>query len=291
MSDQTCLRILGLLDSYLDHELSSDVASEVANHLKTCDRCSRELDARRVLVNRLRGAVRSVSAAPGLQSAIRESVRSNLQPSRSRFFRTALPIAAALLACLSAAVAYRLGYLRFTKSSRESYLASISAPIPDILRVGLGDHVHCAVFRAFSKQHPTPAEMAQDLGPYKDLAPLVSKSIPGDYRLEMAHQCRYHARRFVHLTMRRGFTLVSLVISRRGDGESFARDQFLPALTESGIDLYQGSAQRFQISGFQTHDYLVYVVSNLGRQDNLNMMLALAPSVASLLESIPGSAS
>ena len=287
MSSQTCHHTLELLDSYLDTELSVDVASEVSDHLKECERCSRELETRRAIRQRLRGAVRNMSPAPGLQVAIQESVRSSLQSRRSHTYRAALPIAAALLICLSAAIAYRLGYLRLTKHSQESYLASISAPVPDILRVGLGNHVHCAVFRAFSKQHPTSEEMAHDLGQYKDLAPVVAKLIPSGYQLEMAHQCRYHTRRFVHLTMRKGSTLVSLVISPRGDGESFERDQLFPALTQSGIDVYEGRAQRFQISGFQTRDYVVYVVSNLGREDNLNLLVALAPSVASLLQSIP----
>src|SRR5262249_690541 len=162
----------------------------------------------------------------------------------------------------SAAIAYRLGYLRPTRSSQEAYVASISAPIPDIMRVGLGNHVHCAVYKAFSKQHPTFEKMAHDIGQYKDLTPIVITEVPSGNRVEMAHQCRYHARRFVHVTMRKGSALVSLVISRRGDGETFERDQLVPALTESGIPVYRTKAQRFEIAGFETGDYVVYVVSN-----------------------------
>jgi hypothetical protein len=288
IGNQNCEHVLGLLDSYLDNELSNDEVSQVADHLKQCEVCSHELDTRRAIRERLRGAMRSIPVSPNLHVAIQESIQSTRGSSRSFAYRKALPIAAALLICLSAAIAYRLGYLRLTKRSQESYLASISAPVADIMRVGLGDHVHCAVYRAFSKQHPTFEEMAHDLGQYKDLVPVVAKLIPHDYRIEMAHQCRYHTRRFVHLTMRKGSPLVSLVISRRGDGESFERDQLVPALTQSGIGIYQGSAQRFEISGFETPDYVVYVVSNLSREDNRDIMLALAPSVASFLRSMPG---
>jgi len=288
IGNQNCQHVLGLLDSYLDDELSNHIASQVAAHLKQCEVCSRELETRRAIRERLRGAVRSIPVSPNLHVAIQDSIQSARGPSRSFAYRKALPIAAALLICLSAAVAYRLGYLRVTKRSQEAYLASISGPVADIMRVGLGDHVHCAVYRAFSKQHPTFEEMARDLGQYKDLVPVVARLIPHDYRIETAHQCRYHSRRFVHLTMRKGSALVSLVISRRGDGESFERDQLVPALTESGICIYQGSAQRFEISGFETPDYVVYVVSNLSREDNRDMMLALAPSVTSFLRSLPG---
>jgi hypothetical protein len=286
MSQPTCEHTLGLLDSYLDNELSSDVASRVSEHLDACERCSHELEIRRTVRQRLKGAIRKTSPAPGLQVSIQESVRSDLQSRRSNLYPVGLAIAAALIICLSAAIGYRLGHLRLTKQSQESYLASISAPLADIMRVGLGDHVHCAVFQAFSNQHPTSQEMARDLGPYKDLAPLVAKTLPSGYHLEMAHQCRYHARRFVHLTMRKGSTLASLVISRRGDGESFERDQLFPALTDSGVDIYQGSAQRFEISGFETRDYVVYVVSDLSRDHNLNMMRSLAPSISTFLQSV-----
>lgn len=287
LGNQSCEHILELLDTYLDSELSGESSSQVAAHLKECESCSRELETRRAIRGRLRGAVRGVTATPDLQAAIRHSIRQNRPPaSSSHIYRTALPIAAALIVCLSAAIAYRLGYLRLTKGAQESYVASISAPIPGIMRVGLGDHVHCAVYKAFSKQHPTLEQMAQDMGQYKDLTPIIMKEIPAGYRVEMAHQCRYHGRRFVHVTLRKGFTLVSIVISRKGEGESFEKGQLIPILTESGISIYETPAQRFDVSGFETRDYLVYVVSNLRQQDNLKMMLALAPSVSSFLQSV-----
>jgi hypothetical protein len=239
--------------------------------------------------NRLRGAIRGISATPDLQAAIRKSIRSNRRPAQSLYsYRAALPIAAALIICVCAAIAYRLGYMRFTRGSQDSYIASISAPISGVMRVGLGDHVHCAVYHAFSNRHPTFAQMTHDMGQYKDLTAIVAGQIPGDYRVVMAHQCRYHGRRFVHLTLENGSALVSLVISRRGEGESFDKGHLVPALTKSGIAIYRTPAQRFEVSGFETRDHLVYVVSNLRQADNLRMMVALAPSVNSFLHSIEG---
>jgi len=57
-------------------------------------------------------------------------------------------------------------------------------------------------------------------------------------------------------------------------------------LTESGITVYQAAAQRFEVSGFETPDYLVYLVSNLSERDNINWMAVLAPSVAEFLRSV-----
>lgn len=278
----SCEQIAALLDSYLDNELI-DGAPGVASHLVGCEPCSREMETRRAIRGRLRSAVRSENASPQLQAAIRQSIRKNHAPAA---YRAYLAVAAALIVCLSGAIAYQFGYLRFTRASQDSYVSAISAPIPRLMRVGLGDHVHCAVYKAFSNQHPTPEQMAHDLGQYQDLSPILQRKIEAGYRLETAHQCRYHGRRFVHLTLRNGATLVSLVISRKAEGESFEKDQLVPALTESGLPIYQAAAQRFEVTGFETKDYLVYVVSNLGQQDNLRMMAALAPSVAEFLQSV-----
>ena len=288
MSSQSCRQFLGTLDLYLDKELSSAETSQIAEHLKECQECFSEVETRRAIRERLRSAVRNVPAAPALEAAIQATLRVNRPSSRSRSYWVALPIAAAIVICMSAALAYRFGYLRLTKGSQESYVASISAPIPGIMRVGLGDHVHCAVYKAFSNQHPTLEQMAHDMGQYKELTSVIEKKIPRTYRVLLAHQCRYHGRRFVHVELTNGSALVSLVISRRGEGDSFEKDQLIPVLTESGIAIYQTKAQRFEVSGSETRDYLIYVVSNLGQDDNLNMMLALAPSVTSFLQSIPG---
>jgi len=54
------------------------------------------------------------------------------------------------------------------------------------MKVGLGDHVHCAVFRKFPKNPPTFEEMAAKLGPeYEGLLPLVKA---GDMQIVMAHR-------------------------------------------------------------------------------------------------------
>jgi hypothetical protein len=57
----------------------------------------------------------------------------------------------------------------------------------------------------------------------------------------------------------------------------------LPALTQSGIPMYQAGVQRFQISAFETKEYLVYFISDLSKEKNTEMMLALAPQVKAFL--------
>src|SRR5258708_1422191 len=110
---------------------------------------------------------------------------------------------------------------------------------------------------------------------YRGLVEALKGRVPSDYRLIMAHQCRYHGRAFVHLTLKNESGLLSLVITRKGDGEAFG-----------GVDIQHDGGQRVQIAAFEGRDFLVYVVSDLGEERNSQMMLALAPAVREQLHKL-----
>jgi hypothetical protein len=186
-------------------------------------------------------------------------------------------------------VAYQLGYLRWTANSQESYIAAVSSRVATLMRVGLGDHIHCAVFRKFPKEAPKLEDLARKLGPqYNGLIPIVRKRVPDTYRMVIAHECRYHGRRFIHLSLKSESRLLSLVIARKNDGESFEAGKVLPALAESGVSFYRAGVQRFKIASFESRDHLVYLVSDLGGEQNMEMMVALAPDLKSFLEGLEG---
>ncbi len=128
-------------------------------------------------------------------------------------------------------------------------------------------------------------QLVEKMGPeYSGLIPIVRSNVPANYQLVMAHQCRYHGRRFVHLSLKNDSQLLSLVIARKGDGESFATEEMLPALSQSGISMYRSGVQRFQIAAFETSGNLVYFVSDMPQQQNMQMMLAMAPQIKAFLE-------
>src|SRR5258708_23853080 len=99
----------------------------------------------------------------------------------------------------------------------------------------------------------------------------------------LAHECHYRKRAFVHLSWMDGSKMVSLVITRKAGGESFRTEDMLPALVQSGIPMYQTGVQRFQMIAFETRDHLVYFISDLGKQQNTDLMLALGPRVKDFL--------
>ena len=279
--DPVCERVLRELDS------QATVSPETALHFEQCDVCSKELETRNAIRARLKTAARSVSAPPRLAARIRSDIRDSQR--HSVWGRYLLPVAAALLVSVGALVSYQLGHLRITASSQESYIASISSRVAGVMTVGLGDHVHCTVFRKFPKNPPTLEEMTERLGPeYAGLLPLVKNRLSGDMRIVMAHRCSYHGRKFVHLAMRGDSKLLSMLISLKRDGESFTKENLLPVLSDSGISMYRSGVQRFEIAGFESRNHVVYVVSDLPGKENLAFLTELAPAVTDLLNKVKG---
>ena len=235
--------------------------------------------------SRLKGAVRNIETPPFLEARIRHSVRTEKLP--RRWLPKLVPAAVAAGSVVAVLIAYQLGHLRLTVSSQESYIAAISTRIPTLMRVGLGDHIHCAVFRKYPKNPPPVEQFVHDLTPqYAGLIPIVRKQVPASYQMTLAHLCRYNTRRFVHLSFMNDSNMMSLVMTRKSDGESFNTETMLPALVQSGIPMYQAGAQRFQMTAFETRDHLVYVISDMGKQQNTDMMLALAPQVKDFLSKL-----
>ncbi len=237
---------------------------------------------------RLKQAVNSVETPPFLEARILSQIRveAAAKPQWMGLFRWA-PIASAAGIVLAAVIAYQLGHLRFTAESQESYVATVSNQIATLMRVGLGDHIHCAVFRRSPNNPPPVAKFIQDLGPvYAGLLPVVQQQVPPGYRMTGAHQCTYHRRKFVHLTLEGDGKLVSLVIARKQGGESFQTEAFLPALVNSGIPIYKSGVQRFAMHAFESRDHLVYVVSDMPQQRNQELMIAMAPAVREFLNKL-----
>jgi hypothetical protein len=231
---------------------------------------------------RLKSAVRNVEVPPFLEARIRNHIRTT-KPGR-RWLPRLVPVTIAAATVVGLITAYQLGHLRLTVRSQESYIATVSTQIATLMRVGLGDFIHCSVFRKYPKNPPTTEEFIEKMTPqYAGLMPIVRSEVPATYRMMLAHQCRYHGRKFIQLSLMNDANMLSLIITRKNSGESFKTEEMLPALVHSGIPMYQSSVQRFQMTAFETGDYLVYFISDLPKQQNTDMMLALAPSVKTFL--------
>jgi anti-sigma factor (TIGR02949 family) len=290
-----CERIRKYLDSYISNELLVETNHEVLRHIENCPACAAELDARTQLRTRLKSAVNAQSVPPELQMRIREQIRGRRSGSwfAASWFtagwpRWAVAMAAVVVICAGVWLNYsrdRMPALA-DRPGQNAYIQRVSATLAAVLKVGLGDHIHCSVFRKYPQNPPPVEKMEADLGPaYKGLLPVVRAAVPDGYRVIMAHQCSYAGRKFIHLTLEKGGDLLSLVIARRQSGESL--DGLSPASQPSGIPIYQSGAERYQVAGFEAGNFLAYVVSDLKSQANLQIAVNLASGVREFLMKAP----
>ena len=142
----------------------------------------------------------------------------------------------------------------------QAILRKASGPLAAILKVGLRDHLQCAVFRKYSKQPLPASQMAADLGPAAPLC-LVQAKLPHDFQVIQGHHCSAGGRQYTHLIMASaGGKLVSLILTRKQPGESLAaafinrawivpgggiREPWLPGL----CDLRSGCAAESTVGG------------------------------------------
>jgi anti-sigma factor (TIGR02949 family) len=292
MTDSNCRETLRRIDAYVDNEIDTAEGAPIAAHIETCPSCREELELRRRLRSRLKQAVDSSPAAPYLQTKVLTRVRAS-QPKTTWFGvpRYFVALAAMLVMTVGlTAIGYQLGHLRFTTGMQESYIASISSRVAGIMRVGLGDHVHCGVFRKYSKANePSLQKMESDLGPdYKGLLQVVAPHVPEGFRVVLGHRCRYHGRQFVHLAMKNDRQLISIVIAHKQDGETFRNSTLVPVIEHGGVPIYHDGVQRFDITGFETRGHLVYLISDVPAKENRQLMIALAPTVTGYLAKLEG---
>ena len=172
-------------------------------------------------------------------------------------------------------------------AAQETYIDSLYAQVAAIIRVGLGDHLHCTVFRKFAKNPPTFVQMAKEMGPdWVGLVPLVEERAPREYRIMLAHRCEYRGREFVHLALKSDAKLLSVVITPKRAGEDFSRENLTSVLDRSGIRTYGQGVESFQTAGFASRHHLAFVVSDLTKEGNLEFLTNLAPAVRRFLEQI-----
>ncbi len=290
--DSACEKTRRYLDSCLNSRPLTETSPEVLRHLESCPDCAAEFEQSSRLKARLKSAVAGQSVPAGLSEKIRQQIRQyQSHPTAITGWTRWGAVAAAFLLVALGTWTIRSrwtgGDIYSDGPVQDAFIQRISQTISTVLRVGLRDHVHCAVLSGIPKTAPTLEQVARDMGPkYNSLVPLVRASIPADYRIVMGHQCDYAGRLYVHLTMSNGRNLMSLVITRKEKNESLAA--LVPSLTASGVRIYQAAAQQYEIAVFETEDYLAFVVSDLNTKDNLQVAGNLASSVQAFLSGMHG---
>jgi hypothetical protein len=288
--ESACDQFRRQLDCQTHDALPAETNQKLLDHLEHCSACAAVWDARSRIQTRLKAAVERQK----VPAEMRVKIRERLTERNSRSWRTGLERwAVAMAAVLIVCAGIWLNRLRdrmpdlADRPGQDAYIQRVSATVAAALKLGLGDHIHCSVFRKYPQNPPTVAQMQETLGPaFREVLPFVQSAVPDGYRVIMAHHCGYAGRKYTHLTLQKEKDLISVVIARKNPGESL--DSLAPALSPSGIRVYQSAAQPYEVASFEVGEYLAFVVSDLPGRTNLQIAADLAPALRGFLLKTPG---
>ena len=114
------------------------------------------------------------------------------------------------------------------------------------------------------------------------LQPVIDRAADGRATpdaVESAHRCTVNGRAYVHIILKRGGALISVILTRREAGEAFPRTLAARLIRASGVELHQESLEGYAVSGFESGRWLGYVVSGLPAAENGALAARLAPVV------------
>ncbi len=168
----------------------------------------------------------------------------------------------------------------------EQVVADASLPVDTILQVGMTDHMRCAV-AMYRKKIPAESteKMKLKVGEeFADLVPIIGEEIDLA-RLVVAHRCTFNGREYVHLVLQgEDDLLVSVAITERHNNEVL-QGRPDPASRIEGHDIHHRAVEGFEIAGFQTEKYLVFVASNLSVEQNLRAIEGIVGKVSEVVGS------
>jgi len=153
--------------------------------------------------------------------------------------------------------------------------------INELLGVGVRDHVHCAMEGTYPRQSQR-VEMLEGLGP--QFAPMLQPVLdaagtPGIDAVVSAHRCTIEGRFYVHIILRRGQTLLSVILTRRGERDIFPRAIAARVVHPSGISMHEGDFDGYAVASFEAGAYLGYIVSGMPDRQNDELAARLVPIV------------
>src|SRR5262249_40337465 len=145
-NERACERYRRYFDAYLDNELLVETNQDVLQHLTSCAGCARILEDRARTKQLVRDAVTREQAPPELVAALRGRLRTERPSFFARNTVRWMMAAAAVLLLAIVGLGTTLQWARILEfGGDDGVFPKISARVQELLRVGLVDHVHCAI--------------------------------------------------------------------------------------------------------------------------------------------------
>jgi hypothetical protein len=279
--DNPCERVRKNLDAHLSNELAAEANLEVLEHLKRCPRCAEALAGGQRIKDALKRAIDREEFAPtDLQQRISKEI--HRQPGWNYRW-----LAVAAIVVLTVGVWSVRQWMNARRASEVdiSLHTTGNQRLPgkddEAYNLGLDDHINCALRRDFSSGPLSFEQISKEIGTdYVALAASIKEKIPQNYTLTAGHQCDFHGRNFVHLILTDRKNTLSIVLTKK-QGETF--DKAAPDAQVAGTQLYESRKQEQESVGFETPDYLAYVVSGLAGKEHLQIASSLIPTISKFL--------
>jgi hypothetical protein len=308
-----CRRFRDIADSYLSEELLVETNHEVLRHLETCPSCRAELAARRQVGRVLRTAfARSVELQPPTDLADRVRhfalasigepkaeprpetrrarvlswMRDKTWSSQSATRRWA--VAAVLLLAAGAAGAMVSQAWEPISDDIVATRSPTGTPtgraLMEVAPFAAGDHRECAL-GGRPESWVALDEASRRFDPvYAGLADVVRRDHAITKRTNIAdvvdgHSCVFQGRRFGHVMIKQAGRLVSVLVTNFSVTQ---KSTGLARLTgRDGSRRVAACSQNadFRVACFRAPHHAVFVVSDLGEQDNLALARSVAPSL------------
>ncbi len=272
-----CERIRRHLDAYLSSELLVESTSDVLQHLESCEACSRELEAR----TRVRDALRRAAVSQIPPEELRQSIQRRLRKTRigflsgSRRLTWAVAVAGLVVVVLGGIATQQ--WIRVLRGRRI---------VAGVLALGVSDHLQCAIKGHNYPDIANPPELLRKkLGPqYAGVVEVVQQNLPGFEVLE-AHICSVQGspRKYVHFIARGRGTILSVILTR-SEGEQLPNGIAFRSGASGSVNLYEAHLEGMNVAGFESKEYLGFVVSDLSQDTTMQIANELAPPLKAALE-------
>src|SRR5271157_2190901 len=276
-NSEQCGRIRRQLDAYLSNELLVETTSDVLRHLESCEACSRELEAR----TRVRDALRRVAVSQVPPEELRQSIQRQLRKRQPGFLGGSRRLAWAV--ALAGVIVVVLGGI-----ATEQWIRVLRGRriVASVLALGVSDHLQCAIKgHNYPDIANPPEQLRQKLGPqYAGLLEVVQQKLPGFEILE-AHICSVQGspRKYVHFIARGRGTILSVILTR-SDGAQFPNGKAFRSGASGGVNLYEAHLEGMNAAGFESKEYLGFVVSDLSQDATAQIANVLAPALKAALD-------
>ncbi len=286
----SCADIREHLNAYADGELPREAEAEVRRHLAACARCGEESRQIMLLRRTIAGSARAHTAPAEVRTAIGEVLAADSAHTSSRAWIAAAAAILIVGATVWSLAVYLTGHSPPALLAQERYIDSILARVRSTIGLGLGDHLHCTVYRQILHGPVEERDLTKSMGrEFAPLAAVVRDKISESSELRLAHRCRYRGRTYVHLAVAgEDGSLLSVILTPKEGDDSLAAAGVLPVARASGVAIFAADEDGYQIAAFETEQDLGFVVSDLDRETNLRLAEILVPGVRDVIANLAG---